>query len=975
MSIQKRKKIKERKIKRLNKEDVKKASDIKVIKEEVQKDKAPYDYRRIFGNKGFLFIIFLLIILSSSIILNYLINVLESILLTIGRYIEPILKNPFSDEDRTSSSNINQQINPLIELKDLSNLYTLNHYLLVYFLIISLLSVFVLFKLYKVYKRYERKAYDQHGDARFTTLEELDNQYKKIPHVLEKYDGESGFPISHYKDSYYICTDAFNTLIIGTSRSGKGVTSVVPSMDIDSRAEKQPSIIVADPKGELFKASYITLKERGYDVQTLNIEDPSNGMSYNPLALITKYFKRGDLDQAQKYTKNLCHTLFYDPNAGEGKQWNDYASSTTQALILAIVDYCIKSDQEEKITMRNVYNMLLIYAGETYFDEEKGVERSRLDDYFDKLKKRDPQHPAVIAYGTVGFSSEKTRSSIFTTVSGKLEDINKDAIAKMMSRNTIDFKRPGFNKYLSIKMSEKFYYRIGSLEIKGKHYNFKVDGLGYIDLSFKETLEDNDQIYLHFDKMNKPITIHTERKVKFSNFNIPLRDEYTDEILYEDKLKTSLNDEDTDYIEEIEIIYTDKPIAIFMIVPDYDSSEHYIASIFISQMYTELARQAVNTPENKCYRRVKMRIDEFGNFPAINDMNNIITVNSGRNILFELYIQSDEQISSNYGEDVAKTISDNCQNIVYIKSISPDTSERISSLAGNKTVESVSQSAGRFETEMNESISLEQKPLISPESLREFTMGQTLVLRLLKTKDLKGRDVRPFPILNVGKTQMPRSFELLYLWFNTEADSNAFKIKSRHRNLSLIENGIDFEHMSKTQGGYTIHSYVTQEKMGDKLFRQLKNYVLNELSLVGQGHEFSKLANQKDQESFYKYLKELCEKREANYEAVSITVNEILASTNPPIEKRIVNIDQIDKELLDKPFYDEEQLSEKDQKIYEEAFRILIEHHNALDKDIQFLKDEATIETAYERFKSFRNTKLFKAILDIHLNPKTDEKG
>ena len=74
--------------------------------------------------------------------------------------------------------------------------------------------------------------------------------------------------------------------------------------------------------------------------------------------------------------------------------------------------------------------MLLTYAGNTYMSEETGEERSKLDDYMEQLKKQNPQHPAVIAYGTVEFSKGKTRSSIFTTVSGKLDDVNKDAMAK-----------------------------------------------------------------------------------------------------------------------------------------------------------------------------------------------------------------------------------------------------------------------------------------------------------------------------------------------------------------------------------------------------------------------------------------------------------------------------------------------------------------------------------------------------------------
>ena len=41
-------------------------------------------------------------------------------------------------------------------------------------------------------------------------------------------------------------------------------------------------------------------------------------------------------------------------------------------------------------------------------------------------------------------------------------------------------------------------------------------------------------------------------------------------------------------VESIRMHYTDKPMAIFMLTPDYDPSNHIIVSIFLSQLYKEL---------------------------------------------------------------------------------------------------------------------------------------------------------------------------------------------------------------------------------------------------------------------------------------------------------------------------------------------------------------------------------------------------
>ncbi|AON62196.1 hypothetical protein AL025_15110 (plasmid) [Enterococcus faecium] len=61
-------------------------------------------------------------------------------------------------------------------------------------------------------------------------------------------------------------------------------------------------MVVNDPKTELYVASKDELEARGYDVYAFNITDPLQSMSDNPLALIVKYWKRGDIDTATQLT-------------------------------------------------------------------------------------------------------------------------------------------------------------------------------------------------------------------------------------------------------------------------------------------------------------------------------------------------------------------------------------------------------------------------------------------------------------------------------------------------------------------------------------------------------------------------------------------------------------------------------------------------------------------------------------------------
>lgn len=72
-------------------------------------------------------------------------------------------------------------------------------------------------------------------------------------------------------------------------------------------------------------------------------------------------------------------------------------------------------------------------------------------------------------------------------------------------------------------------------------------------------------------------------------------------------------------------------------------------------------------------------LDEFGNMPAIDNMDGIMTVCLGRNMLFDLVIQSYSQLETRY-DKAFKTIKENCQNHILIMSNDEETIEEISKM-------------------------------------------------------------------------------------------------------------------------------------------------------------------------------------------------------------------------------------------------------------------------------------------------------
>lgn len=229
---------------------------------------------------------------------------------------------------------------------------------------------------------------------------------------------------------------------------------------------------------------------------------------------------------------------------------------------------------------------------------------------------------------------------------------------------------------------------------------------------------------------------------------------------------------------------TEKPTAVFLTMPDYDTSNHFLVTIFISQLYFVLSKQASLTSGGGCPREVIFILDEFGNISPIPNMANITTVCLGRNIRFTLIIQAYSQVVKNYGSDDAKTIIGNCGNQVYILTIELDTAKQFTQLIGDKTITVFSRSGDPLSLDKHFEEHIESKPLLNPNELMEFLPGENVVVRITKRTDLKGNKVKPNPIYNHDETIMKYRYEYLSD-FDTEKSFNDLEIDCCHKNLSL----------------------------------------------------------------------------------------------------------------------------------------------------------------------------------------------
>jgi type IV secretion system protein VirD4 len=620
---------------------------------------------------------------------------------------------------------------------------------------------------YKLQSNFRSLKDGQKGTSRFTTLDELKKQYRAVPEKTHSFEGGGGIPISRYKNKLFIDDSPVNNLWIGTTRSGKGEIGVFSIIDIYSRAKEKASMVINDSKGELYSASKETLEKRGYHVEVLNLMNPMESMSYQILQLVIDAYKREDYSNAQQLAQSISFMLYNDPSAKD-KFWQDSSISLCNALILAICDKCIKENKEEQITMYSVASMLSTLGSKTIVDEKTGLEKNALDDYFSKL----PEFSvAKMQYATSNFATGSTRGGIFSNTASKLGIFTLDGVAKMTSKSSFDLKRVGFG--CNVVGSSTPLTRVNMVFPDGNVESIKTDVNGRFEINFINTIKQGD-------------TIEFEEKGGDKKLQMVVKNIDPDT----GKVEADFQQEgDSIQIEKVE--YFTKPTAIFMITPDYDASLHVIASLFVKQLYTELAKNASLAKGNKCLREVIFILDEFGNMPAIEDMGTIITVCLGRKIRFNLVIQAYSQLKEKYG-DSWETIDGNCGNTIYILTTDTATAEKIAEKLGDETITTKSRSGGTLSLDKNKTESIDGKKLLNKNELMQLKEGEMVVIRIIKRKDLEDKRITPFPIFNTKDTAMKYRWEYLGEYFDTSKSINDIDLPCLHANVDLKKLIIDF---------------------------------------------------------------------------------------------------------------------------------------------------------------------------------------
>ncbi len=401
-----------------------------------------------------------------------------------------------------------------------------------------------------------------------------------------------------------LCLDTdTHTIVIGATRSGKTRTVVLQTLGLLGLAGE--SIIISDPKGELYKYTKPFLECLGYDVYALDFKSPFKSDRYNFLQPVIDAIDENDIDLAQKCAMEIANLLVSESTNTE-PIWKNGELCVMAASILIIVYDNRNAKHRKYQNLTNVFHFI------------KEMCKSINDDIplVQYIEDMDKNHPAKSMISVQDVAPFRTKASFNISALMTLNLFALNEIHQMTDQSDFDLKKIG-----------------------------------------------------------------------------------------------------------------DKKTAIFIILPDYTKSYYTLASLFVSQVYTDLIKVA-DERGMRLKRRVNIVADEFGNFAEIKDFDTKLTVGGGRGLRFTLILQDYAQLKNVYNDNGANIIKGNCETMIYLQSDDQDTIESISKKLGDYTVStySLSSSHQQFVSSSNsQSVNLTGRNLLTPSEIQLIKRPYSLV--------------------------------------------------------------------------------------------------------------------------------------------------------------------------------------------------------------------------------------------------------
>ena len=266
----------------------------------------------------------------------------------------------------------------------------------------------------------------------------------------------AGIPLINDGKTLWVDDGEYHNLIIGSTGSGKTQCIIFPM--VQSLAKHNESMVITDPKGEIYEQTSEMLRRRGYNIVLLNFRNPQNGNAWNPLTLPYRLWNSGNQDKAIELLDDLALNILYDEsNKNADPFWEKTSAGYFAGLALGLFE----DAKEEEININSI--SLMTTVGEEKFRGSS----TYIKEYFNS---KDPAGAAYINASSTILSPSDTKGSILAVFKEKIKLFATRAnLSEMLSHSDFEIQDIGLKKtavFIVIQDEKKTYHSLATILVK-----------------------------------------------------------------------------------------------------------------------------------------------------------------------------------------------------------------------------------------------------------------------------------------------------------------------------------------------------------------------------------------------------------------------------------------------------------------------------------------------------------------------------
>ncbi len=292
------------------------------------------------------------------------------------------------------------------------------------------------------------------GYSRWAKEKEIQEELQCVP-ITAKNSKVAGIPLIIKEKEMWVDNGEYHSLIIGATGSGKTQGIIHPM--VHSLAKARESMIITDPKGEIYEGNAEMLRRRGYQILILNFRDPQNGNAWNPMSMPYKLYKAGNHDKAIELLDDLALNILYDDsNKNADPFWEKTSADYFSGVALGLFE----DAKEEEININSI-------SLATTVGEEKFAGSTYIKEYFSM---KDPSSAAAINASSTIMAPAETKGSILSVFKQKVKLFaSRDNLSEMLSHSDIDLESIGEKPtavFIVIQDEKKTYHSLVTILLK-----------------------------------------------------------------------------------------------------------------------------------------------------------------------------------------------------------------------------------------------------------------------------------------------------------------------------------------------------------------------------------------------------------------------------------------------------------------------------------------------------------------------------